>query len=379
MRKLLITGGAGFIGANFTRYWRKKHQFDTIVVLDKLNFAGNLKNLQQLDSFSFFYFIKGDIGNYKLVEEILYQYQIDTIVNFAAETIVDRSISDPDTFITNNIDSTHTLLKAAKNFWLTHPKLRKKHHFHHISTDEVFGSLKEGAAPFTEESRYKPNSPYAASKAAADHLVRTFVVTYGLNATISNCSNNYGPHDYPAKLIPRVIINILTGKKIPIYGDGKQIRDWVHVDDHCRGIEAIIKRGTCGESYNIGGFYKQTTNIDLIKKICKIMDDMFEDNAILRAKYPRSYPAYNIPARFLIKHVTDRPGHDRHYALDPHKISCELDFACKINLEKGLTSTIQWYLENDHWWKPLIPREDKKLTKYPELKYSFEHYAIEQD
>ena len=333
---ILVTGGAGFIGSNFSRYWLNSYPDEHVVVLDALTYAGNRSSLKDLSSFSNFTFIHGDILNGALVREILESNNIDTIVHFAAESHVDRSIHGPDDFLKTNIDGTHSLLKAAKDVWLDNDV--KKHLFHHVSTDEVYGSLRSGEAAFTENHQYLPNSPYAASKASSDHIVRSYHHTYDLNTTISNCSNNYGPYQFPEKLIPLVIANCLDGKPLPIYGDGQQIRDWLYVDDHNRGIDLIIRNGKIGSTYNIGG-NNEWTNIDIVSFICEVMDQ----------KKPKESPY-----KELIKYVKDRAGHDRRYAINASKISSELNFHPKETFETGIEKTIQWYLDNEQWWRSIM-------------------------
>ncbi len=335
-RKLLVTGGAGFIGANFVHYWIKNHPQDRVIVLDLLTYAGNLKNLEPVKSNSNFCFVHADICDYPLIERILVEERIDTIVNFAAESHVDRSIHNPDIFIKTNIEGTHSLLKAAKKVWIDGGK--SAHRFHHVSTDEVYGTLEANAPAFTERRQYQPNSPYAASKAASDHIVRSYQHTFGLNTTISNCSNNYGPYHFPEKLIPLVIVNCLEGKPLPIYGDGKQVRDWLFVEDHCRGIELILEKGRVGETYNIGG-NNEWTNIDIVNLICGLMDH---------------YHPKGAPHADLITYVADRPGHDRRYAIDASKIIHELGYKPVETFETGIRRTIEWYLENERWWRGVM-------------------------
>jgi len=332
-RTLLVTGGAGFIGANFVHYWIKNHSKDRIVVLDLLTYAGDLRNLEPVKDNPKFRFVRGDICNQSLVEQLLIEEQINIIVNFAAESHVDRSIQSPDVFFKTNIEGTHSLLKAAKKIWLDRGE--KKHRFHHVSTDEVYGSLEPNAPAFTEQHQYRPNSPYAASKAASDHIVRSYQHTYDLNTTISNCSNNYGPYHFPEKLIPLCIVNCLKGKPIPVYGDGKQIRDWLFVEDHCRGIELILENGRVGEAYNIGG-NNEWINIDIIIYICELMDQYHPEGA---------------PHADLITHVADRPGHDRRYAIDASKIISELGYRPAETFETGIRKTVEWYLRNKQWWR----------------------------
>ena len=325
---LLVTGGAGFIGSNFVHYWLKKYPQERVIVLDALTYAGNRANLAPVTDNLNFKFVHGDILDTELVEQLLRENEIDTIVHFAAESHVDRSIHGPDAFIKTNIEGTHSLLKAAKKIWLDGGKT-KLHRFHHVSTDEVYGTLEPDAPPFTEENRYLPNSPYAASKASSDHIVRSYHHTYGLNTTISNCSNNYGPYQFPEKLIPLVIANCLDGKSLPIYGDGQQIRDWLFVDDHNRGIDLIIRNGRIDNTYNIGG-NNEWTNIDIVTLICDLMD---------------RYNPQGKPHKRLITHVKDRLGHDRRYAIDAAKITRELGYAPVESFESGIVKTIEWYLQ----------------------------------
>ena len=277
MKKLLVTGGAGFIGANFVHYWLKTHPTDRVVVLDALTYAGNIETLRPLMDNPNFRFVKGNICNSELVEMLLRDEQIDTLVHFAAESHVDRSITGPDAFIETNIIGTHSLLKAARAVWLADPANPLPHRFHHVSTDEVYGTLELTDPAFTESTAYAPNSPYSASKAASDHLVRAYHHTYGLQVTTSNCSNNYGYYHFPEKLIPLCLTNILDNKALPIYGDGKQIRDWLFVEDHCRGIELVLNKGVIGETYNIGGV-NEWQNIDIVHLICELVDGEFAIN-----------------------------------------------------------------------------------------------------
>jgi len=349
MRKILITGGAGFIGSNFVRHWADHYPDDLIIVLDKLSYAGNLANLNDVMPSPRFHFIQGDIVDKALIDDILTRFQIDTIVNFAAESHVDRSIQNSDLFMLTNIMGTHNLLTVAKSHWQG-----RSHRFHQVSTDEVFGALDLNEPPFCEDNRYLPNSPYAASKAAADHVVRAFQQTYGMNTTISHCSNNYGPYHYPEKLIPLSLINILHGRWIPIYGDGLQIRDWLHVFDHCRAIEAILNYGKPSETYNIGGG-GEITNLALLHSLCDWVDELFIKIPEYKVKYPHAPPAQNRSARMLLKHVTDRLGHDRRYAINSTKIQQELNFKYSISIQKGLRQTVEWYLENPQWWAKFAP------------------------
>jgi dTDP-glucose 4,6-dehydratase len=339
---LLITGGAGFIGTNFVYYWIEKYPQDRIIVLDALTYAGNRDNLSRADKYPNFEFVHGNILDQPLVETLISTRNIDTIVHFAAESHVDRSILGPDAFIETNIVGTHTLLKAAKNIWID-TGTSALHRFHHVSTDEVYGSLKPDDPPFTETTAYAPNSPYAASKAASDHLVRAYHKTYGLQTTISNCSNNYGPFQFPEKLIPLMITNILTGNPIPVYGDGRQIRDWLYVDDHNRGVDLILSRGRPGETYNIGGS-NEWSNLDVVHLVCDLVNDAFSSDTCLADRYPDCPCSRGIHPSTLITHVTDRKGHDRRYAIDADKIQTELNWTPKETFESGLQKTLNWYL-----------------------------------
>jgi dTDP-glucose 4,6-dehydratase len=351
-RNILVTGGAGFIGCNFVHYWLAQHTNDNIIVLDALTYAGNLASLEPVEKNSNYTFIHGNICNDDLVEKILCEYKINTIVHFAAESHVDRSISGPDAFLETNIIGTHSLLKAAKKSWLDGDTIIP-HRFHHVSTDEVYGTLGEADPAFTEITPYAPNSPYAASKASSDHLVRAYRETYGLETTISNCSNNYGPYQFPEKLIPLIITNILFNKPLPIYGDGLQIRDWLYVEDHCRGIDLVLQNGKVGENYNIGG-HNEWRNIDIVKLVCQLMDQFFSKNTKLVTDYPTATAALSNHSASLITHVVDRLGHDRRYAIDATKSSRELAYKPKESFESGIAKTIRWYLTNYDWWHPLI-------------------------
>lgn len=341
MKHILVTGGAGFIGTNFVYYWLDKYPEDHLVVLDALTYAGNRQNLTQAEQNPKFEFIPGNILDQDLVESLLVSRRIDTLVHFAAESHVDRSILGPDEFINTNITGTHTLLKVAKKIWLDDIPLN--HRFHHISTDEVYGSLRPDDPPFTEKTPYSPNSPYAASKAASDHLVRAYHKTYGLSTTISNCSNNYGPFQFPEKLIPLIITHILYGKPLPVYGDGKQVRDWLYVDDHNLGIDLILQRGKTGETYNIGG-NNEWANIDIVGLICDILNKKFAREPTLVKKFPDCSSSQSRHPQTLITHVTDRLGHDRRYAINADKISRDLGYSPGESFETGIRKTIDWYL-----------------------------------
>ena len=351
MARLLVTGGAGFISANFVHHWAERHPGDRLVVLDALTYAGNLANLDGLEGRADYRFVEGDIVDQAGVEALLREEALDTIVHFAAETHVDRSIHGSGDFISTNLRGTHSLLEAARIVWLAGDGV--SHRFHHVSTDEVYGSLAEDDPPFTEHTPYSPNSPYAASKAGSDHLVRAWHQTYGLETTITNCSNNYGPYQYPEKLIPLTIINLLHGRTLPIYGDGRQIRDWMHVSDHCRGIEQALEQGTAGGVYNIGGG-QEHRNIDLVRGLCRVVDQLFEQHPGLAEKYPDAPPAKGDASDSLIRFVTDRPGHDRRYAIDFSHAASEIGYAPSVALEDGLRQTLDWYLAGRDWWLPLL-------------------------
>ena len=348
MANLLITGGAGFIGGNFVHFWRERHPEDTVHVLDALTYAGNRATIADLPDAQFHH---GDIRDSEAIETLLGDHAIDTIVNFAAESHVDRSISGPDAFIDTNVNGTHALLKAARKVWLDGDGAA--HRFHHVSTDEVYGSLGPDDPAFSETTAYAPNSPYSASKAASDHLVRAYHHTYGLEVTTSNCSNNYGPYQYPEKLIPLFLINALHGRALPIYGDGMNVRDWLHVEDHCRGIEAAILRGKPGEVYNIGGG-QELPNLHVIEEICAGIDRAFAADPQLAQRYPDAPPAQGQATESLKTFVEDRKGHDRRYAIDETKAREELDYTPSRTFAEGFADTLAWYLANEDWWRPLM-------------------------
>lgn len=330
MRRLLITGGAGFIGSNFVHHWLSNHPDDYVVNLDALTYAGNLENLKDIDQSPNYRFVHGDICDADVMKKVFKDEKIDTVVNFAAESHVDRSIQGPEAFIKTNIQGTFVLLEAARRAW-DNDKISCC--FLHVSTDEVYGSLEPDAPAFTESTLYAPNSPYSASKASSDHLVRAYHHTYGLPVLTTNCSNNYGPYQFPEKLIPLVILNALEGKPLPVYGDGKQIRDWLHVEDHCRGIDTVLQKGQLGETYNIGGC-NEWQNIEIVKLICRQLDEM--------------RPAEK-PYEELITYVKDRPGHDVRYAIDASRMLNELDWNLLHTFESGIVQTINWYLDNQDW------------------------------
>lgn len=333
MRKLLVTGGAGFIGANFIHYWLTHHPGDRVVVLDALTYAGNLDSLKEVLDRQQMRFVHGDIRDRALVTQLLHDEGLDTIVHFAAESHVDRSIAGPSIFLETNVMGTFELLEAARTVWLDPARPVIAHRFHHVSTDEVYGSLGPNDPPFTEETRYDPQSPYAASKAASDHLVRSYGNTYGLQYTISNCSNNYGPYQFPEKLIPLCILSMLEGKAVPIYGDGRNVRDWLHVEDHCRGIDLVLDKGTPGETYNIGG-NSERSNLELVQALCTIMDALPD--------------TVHAPHERLITFVKDRPGHDRRYAINPTKIN-SVGYQPTHSLATGLIATVHWYLNTQSY------------------------------
>jgi dTDP-glucose 4,6-dehydratase len=341
-RRVLVTGGAGFIGSNFVHHWCEQYPGDRVVVLDALTYAGNRQNLADLEGVANLRFVQGDICDRALVDTLLVEEAIDTVAHFAAESHVDRSILGPGAFVQTNVVGTFTLLEAFRQYWFA--KEQPSHYrFLHVSTDEVFGSLGPDDPAFTETTPYAPNSPYSASKAGSDHLVRAYYHTYKLPTLITNCSNNYGPYHFPEKLIPLMIINILMGKALPVYGDGSNIRDWLYVGDHCRALDVVIHKGEPGETYNIGG-NNEVKNIELVQMICELMNELAPNLPIH-------------PAQELITFVKDRPGHDRRYAIDASKIKTQLDWIPQQTLENGLRQTIQWYLDYSSWWKPLLSQE----------------------
>ena len=370
MKTLLVTGGAGFIGANFVHYWMKKNSKDKVIVIDALTYAGNIANLDSVKDDENFSFVHGDICDQALVEKLLIEYKVDTLVHFAAESHVDRSITGPDAFIETNIMGTYSLLKAAKKVWLdgeySDGQSLEGHRFHHVSTDEVYGTLSPTDPAFTEDTAYAPNSTYSASKAASDHIVRAYHHTFDLNVTTSNCSNNYGPFHFPEKLIPLVITNILHNKSLPIYGDGQQIRDWLYVEDHAYGIDLVLQNGRIGENYNIGG-NNEWANIDIVKTISKLVEQEFTKNAELSKRFPDASAAINQDTESLITYVTDRPGHDRRYAIDATKTNDELGYQPQESFESGIAKTVQWYLSNEAWWQSVM---DGSYQNWIEEQYS---------
>jgi len=365
LRRLLVTGGAGFIGSNFVHYWLEHHAGERVVVVDALTYAGNLANLESVRHRDELRFVQGDIADTALIETLLREEGIDTLVHFAAESHVDRSILGPDAFVQTNVIGTHSLLKAARKVWLEE-KTVAAHRFHHVSTDEVYGSLSATDPAFTETTPYAPNSPYSASKAASDHLVRAYHHTYGLNVTTSNCSNNYGPFHFPEKLIPLLIVNILEGKALPIYGDGRNVRDWLHVSDHCRGIDLVINNGVSGEVYNIGGG-SEAENIYLVRELCALMDKVLATDAALKLRFPRAPAAQGKPSDSLITYVKDRPGHDRRYAINCSKIESQLGYRAQVSIAEGLRRTVEWYLANESWWRSVM---DGSYRQWVEKQYA---------
>ena len=332
---ILVTGGAGFIGSNFVLNWLAQSD-ERVINLDVLTYAGNLENLASLDGDSRHLFVKGDIGDFELVSKLLVEHQPRAVVNFAAESHVDRSIHGPEDFIQTNIVGTFRLLEAVRAFYgQLKDAAKNEFRFLHVSTDEVYGSLATDDPAFTETHQYEPNSPYSASKAASDHLVRAYHHTYGLPVLTTNCSNNYGPYHFPEKLIPLVIHNALAGKPLPIYGDGQQIRDWLYVKDHCSAIRSVLEAGRLGETYNVGG-WNEKPNLDVVRTLCSILDELS----------PR---ADGKPYKEQITYVTDRPGHDRRYAIDATKIERELGWKPAETFETGIKKTVQWYLDNQIW------------------------------
>lgn len=351
MANYLVTGGAGFIGTNFVHHWKKNSPDDAIIVLDALTYAGNAANLDGLSDVEL---VVGDICDTDAVHRLLVERQVDNVVHFAAESHVDRSISGPDAFVTTNVVGTHSLLKAAKSAWLDKGTGRP-HRFHHVSTDEVYGSLGPNDPAFSEVTPYAPNSPYSASKAGSDHLVRAYHHTYGLETTTSNCSNNYGPFQFPEKLIPLFTLNALYGRRLPIYGDGMNVRDWLHVEDHCRGIELVLKQGRIGETYNVGGG-QELPNIVVVEEICRAIDAAFAADPALSRRFPHAPAASGRPSADLKTYVEDRKGHDRRYAIDETKIRSELGYVPARDFAQGFAETLSWYLAREDWWAPLLNR-----------------------
>lgn len=349
---VLVTGGCGFIGANFVRYLLTERPDWRVVNIDKLTYAGNQANLADLADHPAYSFVHGDICDEALVNDLFSRHNVHAVVHFAAESHVDRSITGPDAFIRTNINGTFILLEAARNYWLGQQRQTEASRFLHVSTDEVFGSLGP-TGYFTEETPYDPRSPYSASKASSDHLVRAYFHTYGLPVLLTNCSNNYGPYQFPEKLIPLILNNAQEGKALPIYGDGKNVRDWLYVVDHCEAIVRVLEQGALGGSYNIGG-HNEKTNLDIVELLCDLLDKKI-------APLPG-----NTPRRSLITFVRDRPGHDRRYAIDASKIERELGWRPKYTFEQGIEETVDWYLANRSWMAGVL---DGSYQKYYESMY----------
>ena len=350
---ILVTGGAGFIGSNFILQWIERESAP-VVNLDKLTYAGNLRNLDRIASHSRYYFAHGDIGDRELVGKLLHDHRPQAIVHFAAESHVDRSILGPDDFMRTNVLGTFTLLEAARAYWSeSSEEERARFRFLHVSTDEVYGSLEPEDPPFHETTAYAPNSPYSASKAASDHLVRAYYHTYHLPVLTTNCSNNYGPYQFPEKLIPLMILNARKGKPLPVYGDGQNVRDWLYVADHCEAVGTVLAKGKPGETYNIGG-WNEKKNLEIVDAVCDLLDELCPKDPV-------------VPHRSLITFVKDRPGHDRRYAIDAHKIEQELHWRPRETFESGIRKTIRWYLGNEEWIKDVT---SGAYRKWIEKQYS---------
>mgnify|MGYP001027935936 FL=1 len=345
MKNILVTGGAGFIGSNFIHYLLHQESDVRIINLDALTYAGSMENIKDLPSPERHLFIHGNITDRALLDQLFAEHKIDTVVNFAAESHVDRSILNPGVFVETNVVGTYTLLEAARRAWLVDKIVPLENtRFHHVSTDEVFGTLTREEPPFEEDTPYKPRSPYAAAKASSDHFVRAYNITFGLPISISNCSNNYGPRQFPEKLIPLMILNALNGRPLPVYGDGMQIRDWLYVDDHCEAILRIVRNGQVGETYCVGGD-NQPPNIEIVNTICDILDELQPNSAYA-------------PHNQLITYVADRPGHDRRYDINIAKIEQELGWKPSHDLRQGLVDTVKWYLDNPEWVEEITKQSD---------------------
>jgi dTDP-glucose 4,6-dehydratase len=353
MRSVLVTGGAGFIGGNFVHHWLRHYDSDRVVVLDALTYAGNRSTLAGFEGDARFTFIHGDVTDAELAGRVMAEHSIDTIVHFAAESHVDRSIAEPGAFVRTNVLGTQVLLDAARGTWRTASGWRAGVRFHHVSTDEVYGSLAPSDPPFRESTPYSPNSPYAASKAGSDHLVRAYHHTYGIPVSISNCSNNYGPYQFPEKLIPLMIVNCLAGRPLPVYGDGRQVRDWLFVEDHCDAIDRILQADVSGCTFNVGG-RAEHENVHIVHQICALINERFATSEELRERFPECPVSAKGNCAELITHVRDRPGHDRRYAIDPSVISSRLRFEPRETLQTGLARTVDWYLANAAWWRAVM-------------------------
>jgi dTDP-glucose 4,6-dehydratase len=351
MHSVLITGGAGFIGQNLVHAWRAARPDDKLTVVDAMTYAANVRSLEPLIQNHGIQFIRGDIGDAALIRRLFDENKFTRVVHLAAESHVDRSIVDPEAFLQTNVLGTFTLLKAALDAWRSSGSIDGAR-FLHVSTDEVYGSLEPDDPAFSESSPYRPNSPYAASKAASDHLVRAFGQTYGLPALITNCSNNYGPYQHPEKLIPLMTIHALEGKPLPIYGDGSNVRDWLHVFDHCEALMSVIERGRIGETYNVGGG-NECSNRRVVDLICNAIDRAFVADPSLASRFPSCPAAAGASCRALISYVTDRPGHDHRYAINATKLVDELGQRCRVDFETGLRRTVGWYLDHEDWWREI--------------------------
>jgi dTDP-glucose 4,6-dehydratase len=352
MQSVLITGGAGFIGQNLVHAWRAGRPGDRLTVVDAMTYAANIRSLEPLIADRSIQFVKGDISDSVLMHRLFDENRFTRVAHLAAESHVDRSIADPEAFLQTNVLGTFTLLKAALDHWRAAAMLENAR-FLHVSTDEVYGSLEKTDPAFTESSPYRPNSPYAASKASSDHLIRAFVKTYGMPALITNCSNNYGPYQHPEKLIPLMIVHALEGKPLPIYGDGSNIRDWLHVSDHCQALMNVIENGRIGETYNVGGG-NEHNNRDVVELICDTIDRAFTADSSLAVRFQFCPAGAGRSCRSLISYVADRPGHDHRYAIDANKLSIELGSRRDIGFEDGLAQTVHWYLTHETWWRDVI-------------------------
>src|SRR5215468_1500551 len=357
MHTILITGGAGFIGQNLVHAWRAARPSDRLIVIDAITYAANLRSIEPLIAEQSIAFVKGDINDAALVRRLFDEHRFSRVAHLAAESHVDRSIENAEAFLQTNVLGTFTLLKSALEHWRAAGTL-KTSRFLHVSTDEVYGSLGADDPAFTESSPYRPNSPYAASKASSDHLVRSFVATYGMPALITNCSNNYGAYQHPEKLIPLMIIHALEGKSLPIYGDGSNVRDWLHVSAHCDALMNVIERGRCGETYNIGGG-NERNNRDVVGLICDAIDHAFAADAKLATRFPACPAAAGKACRSLISFVTDRPGHDHRYAINASKLENELGGRSNVDFTDGMGRTVYWYLDHEAWWRDITSGDYK--------------------
>jgi dTDP-glucose 4,6-dehydratase len=366
MQSVLITGGAGFIGQNLVHAWHAARPADRLVVVDAMTYAANVRSLEPLIADGRIVFVKGDIKDASLMRRLFDEHKFMRVLHLAAESHVDRSIADPEAFLQTNVLGTFMLLQAALDSWRSNGTLDRAR-FLHVSTDEVYGSLGPTDPAFSESSSYRPNSPYAASKAASDHLVRAYVATYGLPALITNCSNNYGPYQHPEKLIPLMILHALEGKALPVYGDGSNVRDWLHVSDHCDALMAVIERGRVGETYNVGGG-NERNNRDVVGLICDEIDRAFAAEPKLASRFSSCPAAAGNSSRSLITYVTDRPGHDHRYAIDATKLAGELGKQSSVGFEAGLGQTVRWYLDREDWWRDVTSGAYKAWI---ETNYSF--------